>query len=472
MELTLEGSLSNSSFPELMLKVCNIGKTGVLYLSRKDIRKNIYIEDGKVVFATSSNPDERLGEFLLKANAISYEHLEESAVLIKKENRLGAILADKGYILRDKLPDYVVEQIKQIIFELFQWNSGKYIFEIGSLPSKEEIKLQFSTEEIILEGIKKINKWSLIKDGVGNLDNNYTVLPDGETKKNRLPLTSDENNIIDLVKKFHNLRDILRNTGLGCFSTCQLLWAFQITGIIKKSENLITSGKQNKEDKKEIIASPSITEKIASRISAEKIREHPLSSTKTEQHPQHIDLSDEYGDDDIDNYLQQLDGTENINTVTTEESEKKSEKTFKSDIEVKTPVLELSSDIESLTAEQTAPPESAKKDNNAIVTIFNKRHSYLYKFLRGTKGEETKKFIQTAISSLDAGHRKLFDSLTINDDGTFPPNLLLERINVMDIRFPGISLTSLIRKELEMAKLIINENRLKIIELGLKKIKN
>ncbi len=482
-----------------MHTICNTRETGVLYLSRKNFRKDIYIEEGKVVFASSNDPDERLGELLMREGILSYERLEDAITQLGKGKRLGAILVEKGYITAEKLFEYVVEQVKQIVFSAFQWNRGEYVFEMGDLPSKEVIKLQLSTQEIILEGIKHISKWSIIRDGVGNLDTIYCVAEDSELRSEGLTLTSGEETLIELVKEHKSLRNILKNSKLDSFSACQLIWALHVIGILKKQ------------------TASSSPEKTA--VSAET--------------PPVVELGENYGDDDIDSYLGQLDsGKEELQGEADEEDLEEEEEEEEEgdaqekedtnkDIEVdideieeqqipeqdelttedephqqeefsvsepeqpysmetaeappaaaEIPVPELSGDIAQLESSLPAGEESAKKDNESVVSVFNKRHSYLYKFLKGELGSGIDRFVNTAISGLDAGHRKLLDGLRLETDGTFPHNELMERIESMDIKFPGISLTSLIRKELELAGLTISGNRLKIIELGLKKIRS
>ena len=60
--LTLRGSIEETSVPELLKSVLGSGETGVLTFRKGDATKSVHLHMGRVVYARSSNPDERLGE--------------------------------------------------------------------------------------------------------------------------------------------------------------------------------------------------------------------------------------------------------------------------------------------------------------------------------------------------------------------------------------------------------------------------
>ncbi|HEY4492798.1 MAG TPA: DUF4388 domain-containing protein, partial [Acidobacteriota bacterium] len=64
----LRGNLRQIRFPDLLLKISDRKQTGVLRLIRKPFQKVVYFQEGMIVFARSSDPDERLGELLLRQN--------------------------------------------------------------------------------------------------------------------------------------------------------------------------------------------------------------------------------------------------------------------------------------------------------------------------------------------------------------------------------------------------------------------
>jgi hypothetical protein len=94
--LTLRGSIEETSVPELMRSVFGSGETGVLTFRRADVTKSVYLHMGRVVYAKSSDPSERLGEDLLLRGKITVRQYLEASKLIRPGRRLGAILLELG----------------------------------------------------------------------------------------------------------------------------------------------------------------------------------------------------------------------------------------------------------------------------------------------------------------------------------------------------------------------------------------
>lgn len=154
-ELPSTGRLKQYSLPQILTYLKEQKKTGVLTFEDKSVKKDIYIKNGNVVFASSSKDTDSLGEMLISRGKITPEQYDKSAELLKGDDkRQGAILVELGYITPKNLFLEVTHQIKEIIFSLFLWEDGKFSFK-ESFPSTEIIKLNISLENLIREGIER-----------------------------------------------------------------------------------------------------------------------------------------------------------------------------------------------------------------------------------------------------------------------------------------------------------------------------
>ncbi len=79
--LILRGSIEETSVPELLKSVLGSGETGVLTFRKGDITKSVHLHMGRVVYARSSDPDERLGEDLLLRGKISVRQYLDASQL-------------------------------------------------------------------------------------------------------------------------------------------------------------------------------------------------------------------------------------------------------------------------------------------------------------------------------------------------------------------------------------------------------
>jgi hypothetical protein len=74
---------------------------------------------------------------------------------------------ESGEIRSRDLVEGVIGQVQEIIYSLFEWEDGEWQFEEGDLPSREVIVLRMSTGDLVREGIRRVDRWSRIRGGVG-----------------------------------------------------------------------------------------------------------------------------------------------------------------------------------------------------------------------------------------------------------------------------------------------------------------
>ena len=161
------GRLEGISIPDLLWAVGQSHKTGVLHVLHDSVERAIYISEGRLTFATSTDPDDRLGEHLLRAGLISVDQLDRAVARLDSGKRIGTLLVEMGAISPQDLVDGVIEHIRRIIVSLFAIEEGEYWFEEGELPSAEVITLEMKTAEITLEGIRQVRSFSKIRRSVG-----------------------------------------------------------------------------------------------------------------------------------------------------------------------------------------------------------------------------------------------------------------------------------------------------------------
>ena len=83
------GTLDQVDVPAILRALVRADKTGPLRFTRGRITKTVYLSGGRLIFATSTDPDDRLGEMLLRKGLISYRDLEESVQAIRQGKRQG-----------------------------------------------------------------------------------------------------------------------------------------------------------------------------------------------------------------------------------------------------------------------------------------------------------------------------------------------------------------------------------------------
>jgi len=161
MPISLSGKIQEQPLSDILEVLRQMKATGTLTVKRDAVTKNIYIRDGQIVFATSTEAHDRLGEILVNAGLLSPKNMDYALQLYQKGGglkKLGAVLVENGLVAPKELFNGLKLQVKNIIYTLFLWHDGDYQFE-ERLPS-DIIPLQINFQELIAEIIQRIKQES------------------------------------------------------------------------------------------------------------------------------------------------------------------------------------------------------------------------------------------------------------------------------------------------------------------------
>ncbi|MCU0241913.1 MAG: DUF4388 domain-containing protein, partial [Vicinamibacteria bacterium] len=228
------GTLAEVGLLTLLRPLLGGKKTGVLRFTRGSINKTVYVSDGHLIFATSNDPDDRLGEMLLRKGTISFSALEESSRALQAGKRQGTILVESGAIRSRDLVDGVMEQVQEIIYDLFTWEDGDFEFSEGTLPSREVIVLRISTEDIIMEGARRVQRWSRIRNAVGEIHQRYRLSPRSAAILGGMSLTKQEVNLIASIDEVSTVEEICAAIRQSDFWVCRTIWGLWAVGILDR----------------------------------------------------------------------------------------------------------------------------------------------------------------------------------------------------------------------------------------------
>jgi hypothetical protein len=233
-ELPATGSLAEYDFPDLIHSLFVRRWTGTVELHRGRVDTSVQVTGGRLVFASSTNRDERLGELLLRRDRITLPQYYDASKAIRKGKRLGAVLVEQGALEPNELVKVVVDHTREVICSVFLWTEGFYKLKEGSDPGNESITLRLSTADIIMEGIGRIQAWSRIERGVGGPDAHYVRADDYQERLREMTLTPEKLLIVGDLGGERDVTSICEASKLGDFEVCRTLWAFRVIGILRR----------------------------------------------------------------------------------------------------------------------------------------------------------------------------------------------------------------------------------------------
>src|SRR5438105_2382001 len=228
-----QGSLSEHDFARVVQALYERRWTGVLTVVNAGIGRRIVVQEGRMVFASSNAPDDRLGELMLRRGRITLRQFVDAGNAVVAGKRLGTVLVEQGALSPKDLVKSVVEHTQEIIYGAFLWTEGQYRLEEGG-ESKEAIKLNISTPDLIMEGIRRIDSWSRIDRAVGGLAARYDRTPEHEVLLRGVTIVPEKLALLAALLEPATVEQICAGANLPDFEVCRTLWAYRVVGAVRR----------------------------------------------------------------------------------------------------------------------------------------------------------------------------------------------------------------------------------------------
>ena len=243
-DLSISGSLSESSLHELLASISRSRETGTLNFHDMGRWKAVYFKEGRIIFATSNIADDRLGEYLIKKGNITVRQFLEGSKLVRPGKRFGAVLVEQNILSSDELLRGIQGHVEEIVYSLFDWVRGEYEFVIKDLSAEGPITLSLNTDDVILEGIRRINDFTRIHEGLGSLDRVLRLSGNADNLVYKLGLDPDESQILSLVNGTLSLEQILALSFMPNFETMRILYGLVAVGVLERGGDAVEGGKK------------------------------------------------------------------------------------------------------------------------------------------------------------------------------------------------------------------------------------
>ncbi len=159
MALAFSGNFSKTPLTDVISVLRQQKATGTLRCSVGTVDKCLYVQGGQIIFATSKDERDRLGEVMVREGKITRAQLTRSLELHQKSagiKKIGAIFVENGYVSPKDLFNGLKVQVRTIISSLFLLHDGDYQFD-EQLPP-DIIPLPMNMEELLREVIEHIKK--------------------------------------------------------------------------------------------------------------------------------------------------------------------------------------------------------------------------------------------------------------------------------------------------------------------------
>jgi len=191
--MAIRGNLSDASLPDVLQLLAMGSKTGCLTLHVDDASGSIYFENGLVCYAS-----------------LSTRSLDTD----------------------------------DAVFAMFNWTYGAFSFEPGENPPAGVVRTAVDPQELLLEGARRVDEWSLIEKKVPNFDIVF-ALDRQQMLHNTIAFTREQQALLPLIDGNRNVRELMQESKLGEFAIGKALYglvsgAFLVTVNSQANEPIVS----------------------------------------------------------------------------------------------------------------------------------------------------------------------------------------------------------------------------------------
>jgi hypothetical protein len=152
----VEIALGTNDAVNLIARCYRQSFTGRLVFRHERNELVLFFDAGRLVFASSNQPLDRMGAMLCREGKITRAQFAQCDQQVGKSGRrTGETLVDLGFLKRRELLPAVRRHLEDVLFAAFSWRVGTFVVVADELASTERIRISRSVPALVVEGIRR-----------------------------------------------------------------------------------------------------------------------------------------------------------------------------------------------------------------------------------------------------------------------------------------------------------------------------
>lgn len=232
----MRGTLSEGVLPTLLRHLYVGRMTGSLHFTGGGERRTLRFQHGHIVRADTDVVAERLGETLVRLGHLSAGDLARATeIVVRDKRRLGVVLQEMGVLDRERMGEVLALQAREVLLRILAWEGADYEFvEAEScLAPGDEITLQQSTGDIILEAVRRVHDPEVIRRGLGDTSRVLAPSNDPLLRFQRLTLSPADGFVLSRVDGTTSAAEVIGMIPMPAEEAERSLYCLLCTGVLE-----------------------------------------------------------------------------------------------------------------------------------------------------------------------------------------------------------------------------------------------
>ena len=155
-----KGDFEDNSLHRLFEHIHSNDESGVLTAYRRSVIKKLVFSSGRLVFCTSGDGWERIGQWCVQAGLINDTELQEALkVQVHTVEPLLRILEALQKVDRPQGLELLEKKFREGALDLFLWPSGSWSYERGVSEVEHKLDEGIPTRDLQVEGTRRAERW-------------------------------------------------------------------------------------------------------------------------------------------------------------------------------------------------------------------------------------------------------------------------------------------------------------------------
>ena len=233
--MSFQGNLKSVSFPDVLQLLTLSKKTGTLKLTQNQTEKKVYLKNGAIIFAESNLLEDNFDNLLLSTGLITLEELQKARKVQELTGKdLPSTLVYLNLVGKEKIAELSRRYVENIVFSLFSWEDGDFIFEEGKLPDTDIIVSSLNTMNILMEGTRRIDEWTRIRNAIPPDAAILQVASDVLAQMKEIKLSPVETLVLSLVDGERCIAEMRDKSSLDQLTFAKSLYNLISAGVVRQ----------------------------------------------------------------------------------------------------------------------------------------------------------------------------------------------------------------------------------------------
>jgi hypothetical protein len=229
----LSGQLSTMPLGDLLQWIHLGRKTGTLNVTIEDFQKSVYIQQGRVFFASSTKDNERLGQFLIRHEHLTAADLEDCLRIWREHKntlKLSEIFVGRGFLTNEQMMKRLGELVQEIVYDLFLYEEGAFELLEGYLPAEVKQSFQLDSQWLMFEGLRRLDEY---RRNLKELPASDQVLARTGVNEGKLRhLDKDAQTLYRLIDGRRDVEAVLRAAPISVYDAQLQLMALLVNNLV------------------------------------------------------------------------------------------------------------------------------------------------------------------------------------------------------------------------------------------------